>query len=292
MVSLQLLPFTGSTFDSEVFPSNNFSLQIFFQSRMTRPRRAAANSASEAIKTPEVKKEAKSPKKKVTKKKEEVAPEAKPEAAKEENPSSGPPKTKAEMKENGEAAPAAPSPSGEASEASASDPKAEPAAPAAKAKKPVKKTVPAWATLSKSQQELLSKKKSGVSSTTLGGPSARQILVEAVQATRNARGHASAVAVRKYVKKRCPHWPKVTLKTALRKAVEAKAIVQVKGSFKLGPKAAEKKAEPKKKPVRTGKVFQLVEGILHSLCHRLYVIVFYIWNGYKKFYEKYLSTML
>ena len=55
--------------------------------------------------------------------------------------------------------------------------------------------------------------------------------------------------------KKCPNWPKVTFKTALRKAAEAKAIVQVKGtstlvgSYKLGPKAGQEaaKAAPKAK---------------------------------------------
>ena len=35
---------------------------------------------------------------------------------------------------------------------------------------------------------------------------------------------------------KCPNWPKVTFKTALRKAAEAKAIVQVKGTFTLQTK--------------------------------------------------------
>ncbi len=100
-----------------------------------------------------------------------------------------------------------------------------------KAKKPVKKTIPAWASIDSS------KKKS--SSMAVATGSSVAVVEEALRECANEKGLASSIAVKKCVKKKYPHWPKITFKMALKRAISQGAVVQVRGSYKLGKKKAE-----------------------------------------------------
>ena len=65
------------------------------------------------------------------------------------------------------------------------------------------------------------------------------LIVEAVRETRNGKGVATTVAIRSFVKARRPDWPKVTFKTAMKRAVDKGALVihsgkGLVGTYKLG----------------------------------------------------------
>merc|ERR1719229_1458318 len=74
----------------------------------------------------------------------------------------------------------------------------------AKKKKPVKKTIPAWASIDDDKK----KKAASAAAPTSG---ALAVIEEAMVVCANNKGHASAAALRSYVKKEYPQWPKMTV---------------------------------------------------------------------------------
>lgn len=101
-----------------------------------------------------------------------------------------------------------------------------------KPKKPIKKTIPLWATLDGSRLN-----KPQAKQTT---QNAMDVIQEAIKETGNAKGVASALAIKRYVKKKCPSWPKMTFKKSLLKSIEKGRVIQVtgkgiSGSFKNAP---------------------------------------------------------
>jgi len=120
-----------------------------------------------------------------------------------------------------------------------------------KTPKPVKKVIPAWATLSDEAKKNLSKSK-------MPKPKVQDAILEAITTCADAKGVASAGAIRKYVLEDNPELPKMVIKKGVAKAIERGLIKQVKGtgfsgSFKLESaknvaKASKSKSKDKKSP--------------------------------------------
>ena len=80
------------------------------------------------------------------------------------------------------------------------------------------------------------------------------VIEEALLVCANEKGQASSVAIRNYVKKKYPQWPKMTYKQAMKRAIAQDRIKLVRGhnlngTFKQG-KNFKKKPEP---PGKKGK---------------------------------------
>ena len=78
------------------------------------------------------------------------------------------------------------------------------------------------------------------------------VIEEAIVVCANNKGHASAAALRSYVKKEYPQWPKMTYKTAMKRAIAQHRIVLVRGTglagtFKKGKNFKKKPDQPAKK---------------------------------------------
>jgi len=115
----------------------------------------------------------------------------------------------------------------------------------AKKKKPVKKTIPAWASIDDDKK----KKAASAAAPTSG---ALAVIEEAIVVCANNKGHASAAALRSYVKKEYPQWPKMTYKAAMKRAIAQHRIVLVRGTglagtFKKGKNFKKKPDQPAKK---------------------------------------------
>ena len=100
-----------------------------------------------------------------------------------------------------------------------------------KTPKPVKKVVPAWASISDEARKNLSKGK-------LPKPKVQDAVLAAMAACADSKGIVSSGAIRKFVMEENPDLPKMVLKKAVVKAIERGLIKQVKGkgfagSFKL-----------------------------------------------------------
>jgi hypothetical protein len=100
-----------------------------------------------------------------------------------------------------------------------------------KTPKPVKKVVPAWASISEEARKNLSKSK-------LPKPKVQDAVLAAMAACADSKGVVSAGSIRKFVLEENPDLPKMVLKKAVAKAIERGLIKQVKGkgfagSFKL-----------------------------------------------------------
>jgi len=119
-----------------------------------------------------------------------------------------------------------------------------------KAKKPVKKTIPAWATV------VAKAKGDGKKVENVAGDMV-SIVVRALETLIEEEGREtiSALLLKKEVKEMCPNWPKMTFKRAIAKAVEKDRIRPIKGSFKLvkNPKPKVDKAAAKATAKATGK---------------------------------------
>jgi len=119
-----------------------------------------------------------------------------------------------------------------------------------KSSKPIKKTIPAWATLSdEAKAKLAGQTKLKVASE--ARPNLEEVVVEAIKECADSKGVASAAAIRKYVKKNNPTWPKMLLKKGLNRALDKKRIKRVKGlglagSFKVDTTYKPTKAAAKK----------------------------------------------
>ena len=78
------------------------------------------------------------------------------------------------------------------------------------------------------------------------------VIEEAIVVCANNKGHASAAALRSYVKKEYPQWPKMTYKAAMKRAIAQHRIVLVRGTglagtFKKGKNFKKKPDQPAKK---------------------------------------------
>ena len=100
-----------------------------------------------------------------------------------------------------------------------------------KEKKPLKKCVPDWATLSDTARKSIPKAQ-------MSKPKVQDLIVEALQATADHKGVASAGSIKNYITNEHPNLPKMVIKKGVLKAVEKGLLKQVKGkgfsgSFKL-----------------------------------------------------------
>jgi len=154
----------------------------------------------------------------------------------------------------------APVVNGDASEGDG-DKKAEDKDEKKKTPKPVKKVIPAWATLTDEAKKNLSKSK-------MPKPKVQDAILEAIKTCADAKGVASAGAIRKHVLEDNPELPKMVIKKGVLKAIERGLVKQVKGkgfsgSFKLETaknvaKVAKSKAKGKKS---SGPKLQPLENI-------------------------------
>jgi len=96
-------------------------------------------------------------------------------------------------------------------------------------KKPIKKKIPQWATLS--DKALAATKPSK-----LAGPSGTggiTVIIDAIKKCANPKGTASYFAIKKYVQKTNPNWPKMTFKSQLRRSVDKGCVKKIKDSYKV-----------------------------------------------------------
>ncbi|XP_052329350.1 heterochromatin protein 1-binding protein 3-like isoform X3 [Oncorhynchus keta] len=119
-----------------------------------------------------------------------------------------------------------------------------------KVKKPVKRAIPAWATMSASKRATLTNK----STSTMQLPKMDDILIEAIESCKEKTG-ASAHSVMKYIVKKYPNLEKrkFLLKKALKRQLEKGTVKQLKGkglsgSFTIG-KQSSNKPTAKGKPI-------------------------------------------
>ncbi|XP_024282870.2 heterochromatin protein 1-binding protein 3 isoform X2 [Oncorhynchus tshawytscha] len=118
-----------------------------------------------------------------------------------------------------------------------------------KVKKPVKRAIPAWATMSASKRATLTNK----STSTMQLPKMDDILIEAIESCKEKTG-ASAHSVMKYIVKKYPNLEKrkFLLKKALKRQLEKGTVKQLKGkglsgSFTIGKQSSNK--PPAKGPI-------------------------------------------
>ncbi|XP_064824720.1 heterochromatin protein 1-binding protein 3-like isoform X2 [Oncorhynchus masou masou] len=111
-----------------------------------------------------------------------------------------------------------------------------------KVKKPVKRAIPAWATMSASKRATLTNK----STSTMQLPKMDDILIEAIESCKEKTG-ASAHSVMKYIVKKYPNLEKrkFLLKKALKRQLEKGTVKQLKGkglsgSFTIGKQSSNK----------------------------------------------------
>jgi len=143
----------------------------------------------------------------------------------------------------------------------------------AKKKKPTKKVVPAWAYLtSDNKKKLLESSKVIRLSTT----KVEDEVLSAIEATADSRGIATAVAIRKYFATNKPSIRNFLIKKALKKAIETKAVKQVKGSgfsgsFKVLPvtnkKAKKSGATNEKAQIKRVSLMDLLPLVFTWVCH-------------------------
>ena len=95
------------------------------------------------------------------------------------------------------------------------------------------------------------KKKKGAAAT--APPSSVAVIEEALVEceTKDNKGKVSSAAIRKFVKKKYPQWPKVTFKAAMKRAIAQDRILLVRGSGLAG--TYKKGKNFKKKPEQPGK---------------------------------------
>jgi len=122
-----------------------------------------------------------------------------------------------------------------------------------KPKKPIKRSVPAWATLSASKKVVVTSKYAG------NTPKVDDILLEAIGSFKDVKTGATVPSVMKYIVKKYPSLEldkrKFLLKSALKRQLEKGTIKQntgkgFSGSFKIGtqPKASAAKSKPAATP--------------------------------------------
>jgi len=114
----------------------------------------------------------------------------------------------------------------------------------AKKKKPVKKTIPAWASIDDA------KKKKGLAAA--APSSSLAVIEEALLACGNNKGQASSAAIRNFVKKNYPQLSKVIFRNSMKKAIAQDRILLVRGhdlvgTFKKGKNFKKKPEQPGKK---------------------------------------------
>lgn len=106
-----------------------------------------------------------------------------------------------------------------------------------KPKKPAKKVIPFWASVEGVEKAY-------------APPAARSsvaVIEQAIAEIGDAKGVASIVGIKKFVRKTQPTWSKSTLKRTMARALEKKAIIQVTGkgpyagSFKVAKQPKDKK---------------------------------------------------
>uniref|UniRef100_A0A3P8Y0W4 Heterochromatin protein 1-binding protein 3 n=1 Tax=Esox lucius TaxID=8010 RepID=A0A3P8Y0W4_ESOLU len=178
---------------------------------------------------------------------QEVAPAA-PVAKAGEGQGEGEVQGEGELKENGEKAEGekAEELTGVKDEGEEAEKKEENDGVKEKVKKPVKRTIPAWATMSASKRATLTYK----NTTSMQPPRMEDILIEAVESCKEKTG-ASAHSVMKYIVNKYPNLEldkrKFLLKKALKKQLEKGTIKQLKGkglsgSFTIGKQPPNKPA--------------------------------------------------
>jgi len=171
----------------------------------------------------------------------ESSPEKKaPEEEKAEEPAVTNGEVNGEKAAEREAAAAAADKKDEGGEKAAGDKAADDAEK--KPKKPIKKTIPAWATMSPKKAAGGDPKKDVL----VEASDMASVIVRALKTLSDEEGTAlvSALALKKEVREIRPNWNKGLLKIAIAKALDKDRIKKVKGSFKLvkNPKPVKAKA--------------------------------------------------
>lgn len=113
---------------------------------------------------------------------------------------------------------------------------------------PKKKKIPQWATLSAKHSASL--KPGQIESSKSGGQSSIDVIINAVEANANEKGFASLIVIKKHIAEEKPDWPRVTWKSALKKALAKGCIKQVRSSYKVMPEKSWKKEKEVKKEVK------------------------------------------